>query len=151
MPRTFPHIAADQAHRAASADLGAPHRLVIDGAPEQVSATRDFIRRVLGSSHPGLDRVILLTSELVTNSIEHSDSRLPGGTVTVTLRAGTDRILVEVADDGGAAVPRLCRDGGLGENGRGLRLVSACSLAWDHHRSAAGTVTWFECAPEPLR
>jgi len=34
--------------------------------------------------------------------------------------------------------------------GRGLRLVNACSLAWSYHRGATGTVTWFECLPEPL-
>ena len=65
-------------------------------------------------------------------------------------RAGADRILVEVADDGGAAVPALRRDGVLAETGRGLRLVDALSLAWDYHRGATGTVTWFECAPAPL-
>lgn len=92
----------------------------------------------------------LLTSELVTNSVEHSDSRLPGGKVAITLRVGTDRVRVEVADAGGAAVPTLCRDDGLGESGRGLRLVNACSLAWSYRRSAGGIVTWFECAPEPL-
>jgi anti-sigma regulatory factor (Ser/Thr protein kinase) len=149
-PRTTTDLPAEYARRAASPGFRAPHRLVIDGAPEQVSVARAFVRQVLGSGHPGAERVALLTSEVVTNAIVHSDSRLPGGTVTVTLRAGADRILVEVADDGGTSVPTLRRDDVRAEVGRGLRLVSACSLAWNYHRSAAGTVTWFECAPEPL-
>ena len=137
--------------RGAAPGVRAPHRLVIEGVPEQVSAARAFIRQVLGSGHPGRERVTLLTSELVTNSVEHSDSRLPGGKVAITVRVGTDRVRVEVADAGGAAAPTLRRDDGLDEGGRGLRLVNACSLAWSYHRSVSGTVTWFECAAEPLQ
>ena len=92
----------------------------------------------------------MLTSELVTNSVRHSNSRMAGGTVTVTLRAAADRILVEVVDDGGATVPTLRRGDDLAETGRGLRLIDTYSLAWDYHRSTTHTVTWFECLPEPL-
>jgi anti-sigma regulatory factor (Ser/Thr protein kinase) len=150
LPHLAPDLAAEYARRVASPALGAPHRLVIDGVPEQVSTARAFVRRVLGSAHPGVERAALLTSELVTNSVEHSNSRREGGTITVTLWAGADRVRVEVGDDGGTAVPTLRRDDLQALGGRGLRLVNACSLAWSYHRGAAGTVTWFECAPEPL-
>jgi anti-sigma regulatory factor (Ser/Thr protein kinase) len=82
---------------------------------------------MLGGGHPGAERVALLTSELVTNSVEHSNSRLPGGTVSVTLQAGADRVRVEVADDGGNAAPTLRRDTDLAETGRGLRYGTAWS------------------------
>lgn len=153
MSGLFPHVATDlpmPCARDATSGFGPPHRLTIEGMPNQVSAARAFVRRVLGSGHPGAERIILMTSELVTNSVEHSDSRLPGGTITITLRIGTDRVRVEVTDAGGTAVPTLCRDNDLGKSGRGLRLVNACSLAWNYHRGADGTVTWFECAPESL-
>jgi len=154
MARPFPHAAADlpaqHVRSLAAPDLGSPQSLVIAGAPEQVSATRAFVRQVLGSRHPGAERVTLLTSELVTNSVRHSNSRKDGGTVTVTLRVAADRVLVEVIDDGGATVPTLCRDDHLAETGRGLWLVDAYSLAWNYHHTAARTVTWFECVPEPL-
>jgi anti-sigma regulatory factor (Ser/Thr protein kinase) len=154
MSRSFPNVATDLppgwTRRVAPASLGAPHRLVIDGVPGQVSAARAFIRRVLGGGHPGTERVTLLTSELVTNSVRHSDSRRDGGTIAITVRVGADRVLVEVADDGGTTVPALRHDDGLAESGRGLWLVDAYSLAWDYHRGADHTVTWFECAPEPL-
>ncbi len=149
MPRPFPHVAADP-RRVARPESPTPHSLVIDGVPEQVGAARAFVRRVLGDHHPGAARVTLLTSELVTNSVNHSRSRMAGGTVTVTLRVGADRILVEVIDDGGDTVPILRRDGDLAESGRGLRLVNACSAAWGFRQAAGHTVTWFECAPEPL-
>jgi anti-sigma regulatory factor (Ser/Thr protein kinase) len=133
-----------------NAEHDAWHRLVIFGRPEQVSAARTFVRRVLGPGHPGADRVTLLTSELVTNSVNHSDSRLDGGLITVTVRAAGDRVRVEVRDDGGPTAPTLCRDDDLAEAGRGLRLVEAYSLMWDYYRSGTGIVTWFECLPEPL-
>jgi two-component sensor histidine kinase len=92
----------------------------------------------------------LLTSELVTNSVKHSNSRRDGGTITITLWVGVDRALVEVADDGGTTVPTLRHDDGLAESGRGLWLVNAYSLGWGYHRGGDRIVTWFECAPEPL-
>ena len=80
-------------------------------------------------------------AELVTNSVRHSNSRMAGGTVTVTLRVAADRVLVEVIDDGGATVPMLRRDGDLAESGRGLWLVDTYSLA--------GTITAAQPAPSP--
>jgi anti-sigma regulatory factor (Ser/Thr protein kinase) len=133
-----------------SAEHDAWHRLVIFGRPEQVSAARAFVRRVLGLGHPGCERVALLTSELVTNSVNHSNSRLDGGLITVTVRAAADRVRVEVRDDGGPTAPMLRCDDDLAEAGRGLRLVDAYSLTWDHYCHGTGTVTWFECLPEPL-
>ncbi len=133
-----------------TAEYHAWHRLVIFGRPEQVSAARTFVRRVLGPGHPGAERVTLLTSELVTNSVNHSNSRLDGGLITVTLRAAAGRIRVEVRDDGGPTAPALRCDDDLSEAGRGLRLVEAYSLMWDYYRTGTRTVTWFECLPEPL-
>jgi anti-sigma regulatory factor (Ser/Thr protein kinase) len=115
-----------------------------------VSVARAFVRQVLGPGHRGTERVMLLTSELVTNSVNHSNSRRAGGTITVTVRRAADRVRVEVRDDGGPTVPRMRDDGDLAEAGRGLRLVEAYSLTWDYHQNGTGTVTWFECLPEPL-
>jgi len=152
MPGPLPDVAASHGapRQGGLADLDAWYRLVIGGRPEQVSVARSFVRQVLGCDHPGTERVTLLTSELVTNSVNHSDSRLEGGTITVTVRTAPDRVRVEVRDDGGPTAPTLRCDGDLAEAGRGLRLVEAYSLMWDYHQNGTGTVTWFECVPEPL-
>jgi len=152
VPRSLPQVAAGYpvSPQHEGALLGMPQRLVIAGRPEQVSAARAFIRQVLGGEHPGVDRVILLTSELVTNSVRHSDSRHEGGTVTITVTAAPERIRVEVIDDGGQTVPTVRPGDDLTESGRGLRLVEAYALTWNYQRSTAGTHTWFECLPEPL-
>jgi anti-sigma regulatory factor (Ser/Thr protein kinase) len=60
----------------------------------QVRAAREFVERVLGAGHPCTGDAVLLVSELVTNSVRHSGSALPGGRVTVT---------VSVMTGGGAA------------------------------------------------
>jgi anti-sigma regulatory factor (Ser/Thr protein kinase) len=162
MPRPLPDVTASHPvpRQGAIAELQAWHRLVICGRPEQVGVARAFVRQVLGASHPGTERVTLLTSELVTNSVNHSDSRLDGGTITVTVRTvtvntgtastGADRIRVEVTDDGGPTAPTLRQDDELAEAGRGLRLVEAYSLEWDYYQDGTRTVTWFECVAEPL-
>jgi anti-sigma regulatory factor (Ser/Thr protein kinase) len=152
MPRPLPDVAASHPvpRQGAIAELEAWHRLVICGRPEQVGVARAFVRHVLGVGHPGLERVTLLTSELVTNSVNHSDSRLDGGIITVTVRTAVDRVRVEVTDDGGPTAPALRRDDDLAEAGRGLRLVEAYSLKWDYYRDGTRLVTWFECEPGPL-
>jgi anti-sigma regulatory factor (Ser/Thr protein kinase) len=152
MPRPLPDVAASRpvARQGAIAELEAWHRLVICGRPEQVSVARAFIGQVLGVGHPGTERATLLTSELVTNSVNHSDSRLEGGTITVTVRNVVGRVRVEVQDDGGSTAPTLRSDDDLAEAGRGLRLVEAYSLVWDYHQVGTRLVTWFECVSEPL-
>jgi anti-sigma regulatory factor (Ser/Thr protein kinase) len=152
MPRPLPDVAASHPvpRQGAIAELDAWQRLVICGRPEQVGVARGFVRQVLGAGHPGTERVTLLTSELVTNSVNHSDSRLDGGIITVTVRTAVGRVRVEVTDDGGPTAPTLCNDGDLAEGGRGLRLVEAYALMWDYYRDGTRTVTWFECVAEPL-
>ena len=51
--------------------------------PGQVGLAHAFVAWVLGGSHPDADVAVLLASELVTNSVLHSGSAVPGGVVTV--------------------------------------------------------------------
>lgn len=50
-------------------DLGARAVLTVPGRAEQVSEARAFARRLLGSQHSCVDTVVLLLSEVVTNSV----------------------------------------------------------------------------------
>ena len=54
-----------------------------------------------------MDLALLLASELVTNSVRHGGSAVPGGTVTVTVAAGDEVVRVEVTDLIGDGVPVL--------------------------------------------
>src|SRR5215469_15950282 len=76
--------------------------VTVPGEPEEVSRVRGFIARTLASAGlPGVDSdaATLLTSELVTNAILHTDSGKPGGCVSVVIRSLPDGLLVEVIDD----------------------------------------------------
>jgi anti-sigma regulatory factor (Ser/Thr protein kinase) len=121
--------------------------MTIPGRPEYAAAARAFVTRTLADG-AHTDTAVLLTSELVTNSLRHSRSRHAGGTITITLIATPDGIRAEVADDGADTGPAL-RPGDdgppdLAEDGRGLFLVDTLADRWDCWRDATGTVTWFE-------
>lgn len=70
-------------------EAAVPQSVTIPAVPEQVRVARAFVARVLGECHPHADVALLLASELVTNSVRHSGSAVPGGLVTVTVAAGT--------------------------------------------------------------
>lgn len=126
--------------------------MTIPGRPDRLHDARAFVARVLGDCSCA-DTMILLISELVTNSLLHSRSCRDGGTITVTLIDVPGGIRAEVIDEGGATVPALHADQGqppeLAENGRGLKLVDMLSARWSYWRDEAGTVTWFELTEPP--
>jgi len=94
------------------------------------------------------DAATLLTSELVTNAVLHSDSGKPGGTVTVVVLALPDGVLIEVSDDGSASAPVVKTDALAGE-GQGLYLVQQMASQWGYRRDQAGTTVWFHLAAGP--
>lgn len=107
---------------------------VFAGLPESVSVARSWVARFLPGS-PAAGDAALLTSELVTNAILHSASRLPGGQVTVSVRAMDDVVRVDVVDQG--AVPSdPTAPRGLGQ---GLVLVAALADVF----GADGPDRWF--------
>jgi anti-sigma regulatory factor (Ser/Thr protein kinase) len=123
-------------------------RLTVPGQPEQVATARATVAFVLGAGHPCTDAAVLITSELVTNSVVHSDSGQAGGTVTITVAEIGCRLRIEVTDDGAPGVPALRVPGSDDEAGRGLELVDALAARWESRRDGAGkTTTWAELVP----
>ncbi len=91
----------------------------------------------------------VLVSELVTNSLRHSDSGNPGGTITVTVAITPNETVVQVTDDGGPAEPDPGDPGDTdAEDGRGLWLVGELSAGWGFFRRDSRLVTWFELKAE---
>ena len=89
------------------------------GLPQSVAAARAWVAGfVLGS--PAADDAALLTSELVSNAILYSASRLPGGLVIVSVRTGDGSVRVDVTDQG-EAPPGVATASGFGA---GLMIVS---------------------------
>ena len=74
---------------------------------------------------------VLLASELVTNSVRHSGSAVPGGRVTVSVAAGQGGVRVGVADHSGESTPVLrpaALEDGEGSRGMGARGRLRCAV-----------------------
>ncbi|WP_262508306.1 ATP-binding protein [Streptomyces spongiicola] len=96
------------------------------------------------------ETVVLLVSELVTNSVRHTR-----GPLRLNLRVRDGRLCCEVEDtnsDGPAGDPagdpagRAAGHGGdsWAEGGRGIGILDALADAWGSFRTATGKTTWFE-------
>ncbi|MFF0754607.1 ATP-binding protein [Streptomyces sp. NPDC004267] len=87
------------------------------------------------------DTAEVLVSELVTNAVVHTDSRLVGVVVT-RIAENTVRIMVLDTDRAETFVP-ACPSGDE-ESGRGLFLVAALADRWDIERVVTGKRIWCE-------
>jgi len=118
--------------------------LTIPGRPEQVATARAFVARTLNSHQIGADHdaATLLTSEIVTNAVQHTKSGVDGGTVTIVVIGVPHGVLVEVIDDGSAGTPVVKGDLYAAE-GHGLFLVQHLAAQWGYLRDPAGTTVGF--------
>nr|BFE81169.1 hypothetical protein GCM10020093_037700 [Planobispora longispora] len=99
--------------------------VTLRGVPESVAVARHRAMELLGEGHPAFEDVVLLVSEVVTNSVVHSGSA-GGGRVAMTLAVEAGTVTVEVRDAGSAdSVPRV-RIAPDEEGGRGCSW-STCS------------------------
>jgi anti-sigma regulatory factor (Ser/Thr protein kinase) len=98
--------------------LTADNARVFAGCPQSVSEARAWVAGFLADS-PAADDAALMVSELVTNAILYSASRLPGGVVTVSVRTENGSARVDVIDQG-EIPPCLAAPHGLGQ---GLEIV----------------------------
>jgi anti-sigma regulatory factor (Ser/Thr protein kinase) len=118
-------------------------KVTIAGREASVPQARAFLDSTLGRGHPHGDVARLLTSELVTNAVLHTQSRRPGGTVTLVVIELADGIRVEVADEGSAGSVPVVRDDVLADSGRGLFLVQSLADDWGYLCDPSGTTVWF--------
>jgi anti-sigma regulatory factor (Ser/Thr protein kinase) len=83
--------------------------------------------------------VLLCVSELATNAVLHSHSRLAGGTFTVRSKASPgDWFWIEVEDDGGPWTP-AARDP---RRSHGLDIIQALADVWGIGGDQDGRTVW---------
>ncbi|MEV7006450.1 ATP-binding protein [Streptosporangium sp. NPDC051022] len=120
--------------------------VTLRGAPESVSVARRRVRGFLGEGHPASEDVVLLVSEVVTNSVVHSASGGGGGKVAMTVAIDSGAVLVEVSDAGSSASAPHVRNDPQAENGRGMFLVDLLASRWGIRDAGSGgsRTVWFE-------
>ncbi|MBO4260682.1 ATP-binding protein, partial [Streptomyces griseorubiginosus] len=109
----------------------------LKAVPEARRALRELLRQW---GRPGRSDVAeLLTSELVTNALVHTDDD-----AVLTAVVGPRGLRVEVRDFV-ARRPRPCpANTGDGTHGRGLVLVQSLADAWGVRAHGVGKAVWFE-------
>ena len=118
-------------------------RLTLPGLPHHVREARSLVAKAFGDLHPRRDDAVLMTSELVTNAVLHTDSCRPGGTVMITVSESAGGVRVEVADAGSELTAPVVRADVFTADGHGLFLVQSLADQWGYLRSESGTTVWF--------
>jgi anti-sigma regulatory factor (Ser/Thr protein kinase) len=118
-------------------------RLTLPGQPDHVREARTLVAKALGDLHPRRDDAVLMTSELVTNAVLHTNSCRPGGTVMITVMESADGVRVEVADSGSELGAPVVRADVFTADGHGLFLVQNLADQWGYLRDESGTTVWF--------
>jgi anti-sigma regulatory factor (Ser/Thr protein kinase) len=124
--------------------------LTIPGRPEQVGLARAFVAQTFRAKRiqADSDAATLLTSEIVTNAIQHTKSGGDGGTVTIVVIGVARGVLIEIIDDGSAGSPVVKGDLYAAE-GHGLFLVQHLATEWGYLKDSAGTTVWFHLPTAP--
>ena len=125
-----------------------PLRLEAD--PKSVHQARQWVTTLLHEldRHDLLECAELGISELVTNALLHADDP-----ITVRMRGTREHPRLEVTDGSRNPPvlpgPAASLDDLLATFGRGLDIVSRCSIAWGATIERDGKVMWFEPADHP--
>ncbi|MFV0132960.1 ATP-binding protein [Streptomyces sp. HMX87] len=112
-----------------------------------VPETRRALRELLGrwGSAGQSDIAELLTSELVTNALLHTDHD-----AVLTATVGPRGLRVEVRDFVGRFPRPRVPASDDSTHGRGLFLVQSLADAWGVRAHGVGKAVWFELAAEPV-
>ena len=111
----------------------------LPGHPTSVAQGRRFVGRMLDELQLelGRDDALLMTSELLTNGVQHGDG-------CVRLVATWLPPFLEVAvTDKGSWIARREAQSGEDTSGRGLQLVERLATRCGSCRSETGTTVWF--------
>ncbi|MFD5873699.1 ATP-binding protein [Streptomyces sp. NPDC060322] len=127
--------------------VGPPPILLLAGEPQSAKAAREFVREfvtyhVPGASEDYLDTAVLVTCELVTNSIRYGTE--PDDSVRVVLDADDSRTRIEVHDPV-RRLPRTRPESEHRDRGRGLIILNAlCPGSWGVDDIPMGKSVWAE-------
>jgi len=118
---------------------------VLASDPGQVGMTRCLVRAALEYRRLGryASEAEIITSELVTNAIQHAGGADPNSMIGVTLMRVWDREAISVVVTDSSPVPPVKRETTTrSERGRGLQIVEALSVHWGWNRERGGKAVY---------
>ena len=119
------------------------NRLSLRPDPSAPSAARRRLKAFLRNvPTPALDDILLLTTELLTNSLRHAHMGT-NDRIRLVVRSTKSSVHVAITDPGRGEVFSQRHPSPHDTGGRGLLLVAEVSDRWGVDRSQATTV-WFE-------
>ncbi|WP_326728858.1 ATP-binding protein [Streptomyces phaeochromogenes] len=123
-----------------------PPILLLASEPESARAAREFVREYVAHQVPRasddhVETVVLVTCELVTNSIRYGTE--PDDLVRVVIDADDGRTRVEVHDPV-RRHPRARPESIERDRGRGLIILDALCVAWGVSDAVFGKSVWAE-------
>jgi anti-sigma regulatory factor (Ser/Thr protein kinase) len=118
----------------------------LGSGPEAAAEARAAIRELRADLDPPLMETLrLLVTELVTNSVRHSD----GDSITLRVAIGPSAVLTEVADEGPSFDPECVERAGQDDCGWGLFLVQRLAQNWGVKNDGGSKRVWFELRRAP--
>lgn len=115
-------------------------RVPLPAGPSAVSTARAEVRAAVAAWHVPVDPDVaaLLTSELVTNAVQHEGN--PG--ILLAIKSCSGRLRVDVYDTS-HAMPAPVNPPADAESGRGLILVAALADDWGFYGTPDGKAVYF--------
>jgi anti-sigma regulatory factor (Ser/Thr protein kinase) len=119
----------------------------VPGGPGAPACARRWIRSWLAGQSIGTETdVVLIVSELVTNSVVHAHAD-SAQLLRITVARLKDHLRIAVSDKGSETLPHVREAGDGTRGGAGLRIVDLLSSGWGVSRNSTGTTeVWFEMA-----
>ena len=116
-------------------------RMRLGSGPEAAAEARQVLSALRADLDPPLlETLRLLVTELVTNSVRHTDA----ATLTVRVAIGKAAVLTEVTDEGEGFDPDGLERAGTDGCGWGLFLVESLAQSWGVKDDGRSKRVWFE-------
>jgi anti-sigma regulatory factor (Ser/Thr protein kinase) len=116
-------------------------RMRLGSGPDAAAEARRAIGRLRADLDPPLMETLrLLVTELVTNSVRHTES----DSLMLRVAIGRSAVITEVADDGPSFDPEQAARPANEDSGWGLFLVQRLAQNWGVKRDDGSKRVWFE-------
>lgn len=113
----------------------------LSSGPEAASEARKAISTLRADLDPPLMETLrLLVTELVTNSVRHTEAPK----ITLRVAVGKGAVLTEVTDEGPGFDPEALGEAGGDSCGWGLFLVERLAQSWGVRDDGGSKRVWFE-------